>query len=157
LEDAVVSEVSYLLEQLDQLLNGSRRLPWGRQALVDTEAVRTIIDQVRHALPEQVRQAEWIIQERDRIIGDAGRQADQVMHDAMQRVHLLAADSEVVKEAQERADRIVEEAERRAQEIHSGAIAYADGVLGHLDSQIAELKDKVRQNRESLKPRLPGQ
>ncbi len=151
--EKVVSEISYLLEHLEQLLASARRLPWGRQVLIDADQVRTIVDQVRHALPESMRQAEWVIRERDRILEEAGHNADQIMNDAVERVHALALDSQVVKEAQTRAQEIVEEAEKRAQEIHRGAISYADEVLAGLDDQIAKLQMSVRQDRQSLQPR----
>ncbi|PSR20691.1 MAG: hypothetical protein C7B45_13705 [Sulfobacillus acidophilus] len=151
--ETVVSEINYLLEHLEQLLAAARRLPWGHSVLIDAEQVRTIIDQVRHALPESMRQAEWVLRERDRILEEAGHNADQVMNDALERVHALALDSQVVKEAQIRAEAIIEEAEKRAQEIHRGAISYADEVLAGLDDQIAKLQMSVRQDRQSLRPR----
>lgn len=152
-EAKVISEVNYLLEHLEGLLTQARRLPWGRQVMVDAEAIRTVVDQVRHALPEEVRQAAWIIQERDRIIQDAGREADQLMNSAVERAHALAGDSEVLKEAEARARDIVREAEQRAQEIHLGALSYADEVLAGLDDHIGKLQNSVRQDRQSLKPR----
>ncbi len=148
-----MSEVKHLLARLDDMVNQARRLPWGHQALVDVDSIRTLVQQVRHALPEEVRQAQWVIQERDRIIQEAGREADQLMDDALDRARALAGDSQVMKEAQAHAQEIVKEAEKRAQEIHLGALAYADEVLADLDEQIAKLQNTVRENRQSLRPR----
>lgn len=155
-EKAVVSEVGYLLDQLETLVDKARRLPWGRQVLVDAEQVHTLLEQVRHALPDQMRQAEWVIRERDRIIADAGHEADHLMNDALDRAKALAQNSEVVKEAQVRAQEILHDAERRAQEIYSGALSYADQILGGLDDHIAKLQQTLRQDRQSLKPRIPS-
>lgn len=152
-QETVISEVAHLLDKLERLADAGRRLPWGRQVLVDDEALRTLVQQIRHALPEQVRQAEWIIRERDRIIEDAGQNADHIVSEAHTRAHALADDSEVLKEAYGRAQEILREAERRAQEIHAGALAYADEVLGSLESQIGRMGETVRQNRQTLKPR----
>jgi cell division septum initiation protein DivIVA len=155
-EKTVVSEVGYLLDELGNLVDSARRLPWGRQVLIDGDQVHTLLEQIRHALPDQMRQAEWVIRERDRLIAEAGQQADKVMNDAVDRARSLAENSEVVKEAQVRAQEILQDAERRAQEIHSGALAYADEVLGGLDDRIAKLQQSVRQDRQSLKPRNPA-
>lgn len=154
-EGTVVSEVSYLLDQLEALVDSGRRLPWGRQVLVDADQARTLLEQVRHALPEQMRQAEWVIRERDRIIAEAGKEADHLMNDAVDRAHTLAGNSEVVREAEARGREIIAEAERRAQEIYTGALSYADEVLGGLDEKIAALQNRVRQDRQSLRPRTP--
>ena len=151
--ETVISEVAHLLDKLERLADSGRRLPWGRQVLVDDEVLRTLVEQIRHALPEQVRQAEWIIRERDRIVEEAGQNADHILAEAQTRAQALADDSEVLKEAQGRAQDILREAERRAQEIHAGALAYADEVLENLESQIGRLGDTVRQNRQTLRPR----
>ncbi|MCL5116170.1 MAG: ATPase, partial [Firmicutes bacterium] len=70
--ETIISEVGHLLDKLEALVQSGRRLPWGRQVLVDEDAIRTTIEHLRHTLPEEVRQAQWIIQERDRIIEEAG-------------------------------------------------------------------------------------
>lgn len=152
-QETVISEVAHLLDKLERLADSGRRLPWGRQVLVDDEALRTLVQQIRHVLPEQVRQAEWIIHERDRIIAEAGQNADHIVAEAHTRAQALAEDSEVLREAQGRAQEVLREAERRAQEIHAGALAYADEVLERVESQINRIGDTVRQNRQTLKPR----
>ncbi|MCY0898605.1 MAG: ATPase [Firmicutes bacterium] len=148
-----IQEVQYLLEQVEAIVQQGRRLPWGHLVLVDPDAIRTCLDQIRHALPEVVKEAEWVIQERNRIIEEAAKEADHVVQEARSRAETLAGDSEVWKTAKARADEVVLEAERRAQEIHRGALSYADDVLAALEQELDKIAATVRQNRESLKPR----
>lgn len=150
--NGVVSEVAYLLDQLETLVDRGRRIPFGHQVLVDKEEIKTAVEQIRHALPEEVRQAQWVIKERDRIIEEAGREADRLMTDALSRVHQLAGDSEIVKEAQERADGIIRQAEQRSGEMRVGAIAYVDDMLRGLDEELTRLKTTVDRDRQALKP-----
>jgi cell division septum initiation protein DivIVA len=156
-EGTVVSEVSYLLEKLESLVKSARRLPWGRQVLVDQEQMSALVDGLRHALPEAVRQAQWVVQERERLIADAGRDADEIIHAAQERAVKMAGDSEVTRAAEQRARDLVHEAEQRAQEIHAGAIAYADDVLGRLERDVSRMLASVRQDRESLNPEAARQ
>lgn len=151
-QERIVSEVGLFLDKLEELLDQGRRLPWGRQVMVDGDALRTVIQHVRHALPEEVRQAQWIIQERDRIIQSAGEDADQMVNQALERARALAGESEVVREAEVRAEEIVRLAEQRAREIYDGALAYADDILARLEGQIGDLQDEVRRNRGALSP-----
>lgn len=155
-ERTVTSEATYLLDQLVELLESGRRLPFAHQALVNQEQALTLIEQVRHALPEEMRQAQWVIRERDCIIEEAGRQSSQVMNDAQDRADALANDSEVVRKAQALAQEIVAAAEQRAQEIHLGALDYAKDVLQGLDDHIATLLATVREDQKSLSPRKPA-
>ncbi|NMP22990.1 ATPase [Sulfobacillus harzensis] len=151
-QELIISEVARLLDKLEELLQDGRRLPWGRQVMVDADAMRTVIQHLRHALPEEVRQAQWIIQERDRIIQSAGHEADQIMSDAMQRARTLAGDAEVVREAQTRADEILRLAESRAREIHQGALAYADEILAQVERTMSRAVEEVRRDRGALNP-----
>ena len=151
--ETIISEVGHLLDKLEALVQSGRRLPWGRQVLVDEDAIRTTIEHLRHTLPEEVRQAQWIIQERDRIIQEAGRDADHLVSEAVHRAHALADDSEVGREASERASEMVRQAQMRATEIHQGALAYADDMLARLEADLGRLHATVRQNRQDLHPR----
>lgn len=150
--ETIIAEVGHLLDQLEHLAETGRRLPWGHHVLVDADALRTTVEHLRHVLPEEMRQAQWIIQERERIIQEAGSEADQLVSQALDRAHAMANDSEVVKEAEARARDIIRAAEARAREIHRGALAYADDVLAKLDNDVARLKAMIDQNRQALRP-----
>lgn len=148
----IVSEVQHLLDQLEAFIDSGRRLPWGRQILLDGDALRANLDHLRHALPEEMRQAQWVIQERDRIIQETGQEADQMLSQALDRAHQMAQDSAVVKEAEIRAREIVGLAEERAREIHQGALAYAEELFAQVEKQLDELANAVRRDRTALKP-----
>ncbi|MCY0878003.1 MAG: ATPase [Firmicutes bacterium] len=148
-----IQEVEYLLDQLEAIVKQGRRLPWGHLVVVDPEAIRAVLDHIRHALPEVLKEAEWVVQERDRLMQEAAQEADQVVREARSRAEALAGDSEIWRAAKARADDLIAEAERRAQEIHRGALSYADDVLAALEQELDKMAMTVRQNRESLKPR----
>lgn len=148
----IVTEVEALLDQLEEILNEAKRIPWGRQALVDAAAMKVLLDQVRRMLPEEMRQAQWVVKERDRILEEAGQEADSLRNSAQARVEVMADDAEVVRAAKSRAKEIIQAAEQSAQEIHRGALQYVDEVLEGLDNEIGRIQQTIRANRDSLKP-----
>lgn len=116
-----------------------------------------VIDQMRTALPKEIRQAERIHQERERIIAQAKEEAERVVQLAEVGAAKLADDHEIIDAANHRAQTIIERAQREAEALKVDADEYARGVLeslgeqlGMLDSQISTLQTIVRNGLLSL-------
>lgn len=117
---------------------------FGGRLMVDEERILDIIDRMRVAVPEELKQARRVIAEQERLIGEAQDQVRQ----AMEEQGLLAA-----VEA-ERA-RLLELAERDAAGVREGADQYARQVLEELEQRLARLTASVQNGLRELQP--PGQ
>jgi len=95
-----VSEFNELLKRIEHILQEARRLPLTHRVLVDEEELRTLLNQIGHVLPEEMRQARWIVQERDKILAQAAQDAEQMREEARQDTAARAAESPWVQEAQ---------------------------------------------------------
>ncbi|MDA8192535.1 MAG: ATPase [Thermaerobacter sp.] len=146
----IVSELNELLMRLEGLLEEGRRLPWTRRVLVDEDELRTLLNQIGHVIPEEMRQARWIVQERDRILAEAGQEADDIRDRARQEAVSRAAESERVREAKAQAEQIIAEAKAHAQEIRVAGRHYLDGQLAQLEARMADLLATVHANRAEL-------
>jgi hypothetical protein len=130
-----------LIDELEDALAEGRRVFFGGRLLVDEERILDIIDRMRVAVPEELKQARRVIAEQERLIGEAQAQVRQ----AMEEQGLLAA-----VEA-ERA-RLIEQAERDAAGIRAGADDYARQVLEELEQRLTRLTASVQNGLRELQP-----
>jgi cell division septum initiation protein DivIVA len=134
-----------LIDELEDALAEGRRVFFGGRLLVDEERILDIIDRMRVAVPEELKQARRVIAEQERLIGDAQAQVRQ----AMEEQGLLAA-----VEA-ERA-RLLELAERDAAGVREGADQYARQVLEELEQRLVRLTASVQNGLRELQPTQRG-
>ncbi|AEJ39393.1 H+-ATPase subunit H [Sulfobacillus acidophilus TPY] len=145
--ELILAEVKALLERLEELMRQGRRVPWSRHVLVDEEALGTLVDQLHHALAQDFRQANWVLDDR--------RTADETPGGSLPTEPDLDP-GERVREAEARARQILHEAEVKAHDLRQGALEYADEILGGLVQELQDIGRTVADNRAQLKKVLEG-
>ena len=143
-------DISLLIEQLQTLLNDSRRLPMTSGAVVDKDECLLIIDQMQVAIPQQIAEARRILEERDEIIVRAEQEARMILERAKEEAELLVDERGLVAEARARSAAIDEEAKLNAENTMRGADEYAIRVLGELEDQLIALQSTIRNGLEVL-------
>lgn len=143
-------DISLLIDQLQTLLNDSRRLPMTSGAVVDKDECLLIIDQMQVSIPQQIAEARRILEERDQIIERAHQEARMIRERAQEEAELLVDERGLVEEARERSAAIGEEAKRNAENTMRGADEYAIRVLGELEDQLIALQSTIRNGLEVL-------
>lgn len=142
--------VMKLLEFLyEELSNSSSVLLTGKR-LVDVEKCLDIVSELRVTLPDDVKDAEMIVRDRDRILKEAELQAKDIQRDAEAQFERMVSESNIVTEAQRRAQDIVNSARRQANEAKLAADDYADDLLAGLEKYLKSVLDDVRDNRDEL-------
>ncbi len=139
-----------LLDRLDQMIDSAPEIPLTGKALVDAETALDLIDKIRNAIPEEVKRAEWLTSEKDRVLQEGQAEAERIIQQAEEYVAKMVSESEIAKQAQAQAKQIVEAARKRAGEIEGGAGEYADQVLSRLEEQLDKTLRVVRKGREEL-------
>src|SRR5256714_4643547 len=117
-------DVLVLIDKLDDLVHNARPVPLTDQVRVDREEVYDLLDQMRATIPEEIKQARWIVKERQEMLAEAKREAERIVREAREQQSRLIADEEITKQAERAADEIVEEARGREREIRLGAQGY---------------------------------
>ncbi|MCA1554368.1 MAG: hypothetical protein LC737_08320 [Chloroflexi bacterium] len=112
--------------------------------VVDEKTVLEIIDQMRTSVPEEVRVAKQIQQQRDRVIAQGKEEAERIVQLARQHVEDMVTAHEISRMAEARSHTILERAQREANDIRRGADGYAEQVLAVLDERIAHAQHQVR-------------
>nr|WP_122013476.1 ATPase [Maliibacterium massiliense] len=141
-----------LLDLLQSELEQASNMPFsGGKAVVDREKCLDIIDEIRATLPDDLRNAEFIKRERQRIIMEAEREAETRLNEAEDQVKTMVDEHEITQQATAKAHEIVSMAQDNAKEIRMAANQYTDDVLSELEEYIAGHLDMVHENRQSLK------
>ncbi len=149
-------DILQLVDKLEELLENSKRLPLSRMVVVDEDAVLNIIDQLRIALPQEIRQAKELQLDRDRCIGDAQREAGEILAQARAEAIRQISESDLFRAAEARADAILRAAQQEAESIRAGADEYAVAKLRELANWVAELEVVIRNGLNTLEGRSAG-
>jgi vacuolar-type H+-ATPase subunit H len=129
-------DILYLIDRLEEIVKGSKRLPFSGVRLVDESRIWPLLDQMRISIPDQVRRAERIVREKDRTIAQAHEEAERIITLARGEAAQLTADHTIAQAAEERAGAIRKQAERSAHTIRTGADDYAFDVLCKLEQEL---------------------
>ena len=139
-----------LLDRLEEIIEDSRRMPLTNKVMIDAYDVLELIDKIRLSLPDEVKKAEEVVKERDRIIADATREAENMKGSATEYLKSKVSEEEIVKAAKEESERILNEARQEAESIRKGANEYAAHVLTKLDDNLARALQVIRRGVEEL-------
>ena len=145
----------FLIERLDALIEQGRRMPMSNAVMVDKVAATDLIEQLRVAVPEEVRQAKRINEESSRLVERAQDEAERIIARAQEQAAFLIEERELTRAAEQRSEEIIEEARAEAREIQQGADAYAANVLVKLEGEVVKALQSIRRGLSALDERYP--
>ena len=137
-------DIQHLVDRLEQALNDSTRVPLSAYLLVNEEKVYSLLDQMRVAVPEEIKRANRIEAEKDRILAQAKEEAERVRELARQEAGELVKRDAIVGAAQHRAENIVERARRDSEALRQDADVYITEVLTRLEEDLLRTLNVVR-------------
>jgi vacuolar-type H+-ATPase subunit H len=146
-------DVLVLIDKLDDVIHNARTVPLTDSVMIDREEIYDLLDQMRSTIPEEIKQARWIVKERQEMLAEAKQEADRVIAEANDKAARLASQEEVVRLAEKQAKEIIEDARERERETRLGAEDYADEVLANLEVNLEKFLAAVRRGRERLQGR----
>ena len=134
----------YLLDRLEEALVTGSRVPLMARTLVDEQECLDILDQMRVAMPTEIKEARRVIAERDHILAQAREETERIVRAAEQRAAQLVEEHAVVRSAEVRANEIEEQAEQDAINIREEADGYAETVLTRVQERLEQALTNVR-------------
>ena len=132
-----------LLEYLQDLVENSSKVPMSGKVMIDKREIIEVIDQIINYMPDQFKKAEWVMNERERILNEAKKEYDSVRKETMTMMRQNVENHDIVKEAKVRAQEIIASAQRDAKAIRLGSRDYSDEILTQLDKEIEDQKIKL--------------
>lgn len=146
-------DIIFLVERLESIVANGKRLPLTNNVVIDQATALDLIDQLRVAVPEEVRQAKRVNQESDRILEKAQEEADRIVARAQEQAAFLIEERELTRAADVRSQEIIADGHRDADEIRRGADEYAANVLVRLEGECVKALQSIRHGIEMLDER----
>ncbi len=151
-----MADILYLVERLEQVLAQGWRVPFTTNAVIDEDAFIDIVEQMHIAIPNEIRQAQQIVQQKDRIVAQAREEAERMVAQARERAEQMVEQTDLVSRARSRAQQIIEEAEQEAESVRQGADEYAADVLGRIRDELEVYLRQVDNGLTRLQPPEPA-
>lgn len=143
-------DIQHLIDRLEQTLAESRHIPLTANLIVDEDRLYNLIDQMRMSIPEEVKRANRVEAEKERILAQAQEEADRLRDLAKQEAGDLVQRDPILVSAQQRADTILERARRDAETMRHESDAYAVEVLAKLEEDLLRSLSVVRNGMRKL-------
>ena len=143
-------DILELVDRLEELFNESRAIPFTHNVIVDEDRMLDIIDQMRVTIPEEVRKARQVLNQRERVLAQAKEEARRTIQLAQQKKDEILQRDPIVQEAQLKAQEIIRQAEMDAEAIRQEADAYALEKLQQLEMELARMIGEVQNGIHAL-------
>lgn len=142
-------DITGRLQQLEELVAEAKSMPLSTSVLVNREEVLELIQEMRASLPEEIKQARWVVKDREQLLTKARKDAEGIIEQALQEQKRLVAQEEVVKASVREAERLLDEARQQARQIRLEAEDYMDQKLAAFEATIQRTLEQIAQIRES--------
>lgn len=165
-------EILDLLQEIEELIDDASTIPFSNRIVLDKDEVNEVLRKINVAIPEEIRRAKWIKEEKDQILIEAKKEAEEIIRAAQEEEarllnHAKFEENRVIEDARNIADNLVSEneitilaenhcknlvgdAERKAKDIKDGAYHYADEMLEELQFKLQDFLETVNHNRSEL-------
>ena len=135
------------LASLERIMEEAKKLPLSSKITIDKDEVMAILREIKVALPDELKQAKWISEERQKIIVEAHMEAESILAEAKAKIEK----HDITLRAQEKAEKIIESARTEAGKIREASRDYADSILADVQKKFSEFSEIIKKNREELK------
>ena len=144
-------DILQLIDRLEELFNQSKSIPLTRNVMVDEDRMLDIIDQMRIAIPEEVKKAQQLLGQRDRVLAQAQEEANRTLEIARQKADQLVTKDMVAQEAARRAELILSQARTDAENIRIDADDYVLDSLNQLQAELERISNQVANGIRTVK------
>ena len=144
-------DILQLIDRLEELFNESKSIPLTRNVMVDEDRMLDIIDQMRIAIPEEVKKAQQLLGQRDRVLAQAQEEANRTIEIARQKADQLVTRDMIMQEATRRAELILSQARTDAENIRGDADDYVINSLSQLQAELERITNQVNNGIRTVK------
>ena len=136
-------DILQLIDRLEELFNDAKAVPFTHNVIVDEDKMLELIDQMRIAIPEEVKKAQQVMAQRDRVMAQAQEEANRTLQIAREKADQMLQKDMIMQEAQRRADQIISQGRAEADSTRADADNYVVDTLMQLQEQIAKISNQV--------------
>ncbi|MDD6190999.1 MAG: hypothetical protein PUB75_05360 [Firmicutes bacterium] len=128
-----------LLEEIEEIVDTAAGFPLTGKIMIDSEELLEIVREIRAELPDEIQQAQWIKNERERIIAEARTQYEAVIDDAQKQADALVENNDITVKSKLRADELMNVTQNTAKQLKIGTYEYLDGILYNFQGKMEHL------------------
>lgn len=143
-------DILHLVDRLEELFNESRSIPFTHNVIVDEDRMLDIIDQMRISIPEEIKKAQQLLAQRDRILAQAQEEANRTLSLAREKSDTLVDRDSIVSAAQARSEQIIAQGKIEAENTRHEADEYVLDTLTNLEMEMERILTQVRNGIRSL-------
>lgn len=140
-------DIMEIINLMEESIEKASVVPLSGKILIDKEELLDFIQEMRLSYPDEVKEAKWVKDERQKILNEAEGRADSMLKTAEAKMIQMVDESEITRQAQEKADAILEDATIQASKLRTDSDQYADDVLGDVERRLEMLLKKVSDDR----------
>jgi hypothetical protein len=148
------ADILYLVDQLEELVGIGKRVPFSGRVMVEEEEFLALVDQLRVAVPNEIKQAQRVIKERERVIGEAQDEASRIVQAARERAEIMISQNVILAEARQRGEEVLRQAEEEHQRTRGELDVYILGQIQLVEDAVrrgmAVMEDAVEQTLEDM-------
>jgi hypothetical protein len=144
-----------LIQRAVDLVSSAKAMPLSASVLVSREELVDLLTAALEQLPDELRQARWLLRERDEFMADRAREADALMDEVRVQAERMVSRTEIVRQANQVAQRILDDANEEARRMRHEAEDYCDQKLAGMEIVLERIMRTVQAGREKLQATAP--
>ena len=143
-------DITARLQQLEEMVREAKSMPLSASVLVNREELLEVIADMKASLPEEIKQARWVVKDREELLSKARRDAEAIVERAHADQSRLVSEEEVVTESKDESDRILQAAREQARQIRLEAEDYVDSKLAQFDAAMTRISEALTGAEEAV-------
>lgn len=137
-------DILHLVDRLEELFNESRPIWFTHSVIVDEDRMLDLIDQMRVSIPEEIKKAQQILSQKDRILAQAQEEANRTLALAREKADQFVERDAIIQAAQARAEQIVQQSRSEMEFTKREADEYVVETLTRLEEELEKILTQVR-------------
>ncbi len=143
-------DILHLVDRLEELFNESRSVPFTHSVIVDEDRMLDIIDQMRVSIPEEIKKAQQLLAQRDRILAQSQEEANRTLQLAREKSEVMVEKDGIVQAAHARSEQIIAQGRAEAEKQKHDADDYVLDTLQNLETEMERILGQVRNGVRAL-------
>ena len=157
----MANKITDLINEMEDIMDEASSVPFSRKVSVDPDEIYDILNEMKESLPEEIKQAQWVTDEKDRILSEASSEADSRLsqaegeiksfkEQAKSQFQRMVSEHEITQQARSEADRILQEATAEAKQIREQSYQYVDKLFSGSIDNFSALAQQLEKNRQKI-------
>ena len=143
-------DITARLNELDELVREAKAMPLSSSVLVNRDEVLDLLSAMQEALPDEIKQARWIVKDREELLAKAKADGEAIVAAARDEQLRMARQEAVVARANEEADRLLAEADDQGRAMRREAEEYVDAKLAQFEIALRRILEESQSASRAL-------